>query len=48
LGILALMLSGTFITVQAQIDSTVKKVGDKTAQTAVKGKSAMVEEVFKN
>ena len=47
-GILFLILAGSFITVQAQVDSVAKKVGNKTAETAVKGKSAVVDEVYKN
>lgn len=39
---------GLYFTSQAQIDSTAKKVGDKTAELAVKGKSAMVDEVYKD
>jgi len=48
IGILVLMLIGVFITAHAQIDSTAKKVEDKTAQAVVKGKSALVDEVYKN
>jgi len=39
---------GIVFTTQAQVDSVAKKVGNKTAQTAVKGKSAVVDEVYKN
>jgi hypothetical protein len=48
LGILLLVLTGAFFTTQAQVDSVAKKVGNKTAETAVKGKSAVVDEVYKN
>lgn len=48
LGVLVLMLTGVYFTAQAQIDSAAKKVGNKTAETVVKGKSAVVDEVYKN
>ena len=47
-GILILMLTGAFLTTQAQIDTVAKKVENKTAETVVKGKSALVDEVYKN
>jgi hypothetical protein len=47
-GILFLIFAGSFITAQAQVDSVAKKVGNKTAETTVKGKSALVDEVYKN
>jgi hypothetical protein len=47
-GILFLILAGSFVTAQAQVDSVAKKVGNQTAQTTVKGKSALVDEVYKN
>jgi len=47
-GILILILAGSFVTAQAQVDSVAKKVGNKTAETTVKGKSAIVDEVYKN
>jgi hypothetical protein len=39
---------GLYFTTQAQIDSTAKKVGNKTAELTVKGKSAVVDEVYKD
>jgi hypothetical protein len=48
LGVLVLMSTGIFLTAQAQIDSVAKKVGNTTAQTTVKGKSALVDEVYKD
>ena len=39
---------GLFLTSQAQIDSTAKKVGNKTAELTVKGKSSVVDEVYKD
>ena len=48
LGVLVLMSTGFFLTAQAQMDSVAKKVGNTTAQTTVKGKSALVDEVYKN
>jgi len=47
-GILVLILAGSFVSAQAQVDSIAKKVGNQTAQTTVKGKSAVVDEVYKN
>ena len=45
--ILFLMLGIVFIT-QAQVDSAVKKAGNKTAELASKGKSSVVDEVYKD
>jgi len=45
--ILFMMLAIVFIS-QAQVDSTVKKAGNKTAELASKGKSSVVDEVYKN
>jgi hypothetical protein len=43
-----LALSTCFmLTTQAQMDSTAKKVGNKTAELAVKGKSSVVDEIYK-
>jgi hypothetical protein len=47
-GILFLILAGSFVSAQAQVDSVAKKAGNKTAETTVKGKSALVDEVYKN
>ena len=47
-GIILLVLTGWAITTQAQVDSTVKKVENKTSELASKGKSAVVDEVYKN
>jgi hypothetical protein len=48
LGILVLVMMGAVFTTQAQIDSTAKKVGNKSAELASKGKSAVVDEVYKD
>ena len=48
LGFMVLMLTGVYFTAQAQIDSVAKKIGNTTAQTTVKGKSALVDETYKN
>ena len=45
--VLCVMLGAAFTT-QAQVDSTAKKVGNKTAEVASKGKSAIVDEVYKD
>ena len=47
-GIVLLVMLGSAFTTQAQIDSTAKKVGNKTAELASKGKSSVVDEVYKN
>ena len=47
-GIVLLVMLGSAFTTQAQIDSTVKKVGNKTAELASKGKSSVVDVVYKN
>jgi hypothetical protein len=48
LGIVLLVMLGATFTTQAQIDSTAQKVGNKTAELASKGKSSVVDEVYKN
>jgi hypothetical protein len=48
LGIMLFVLTGAVFTCQAQVDSTAKKVGNKTSEIASKGKSAVVDEVYKN
>jgi hypothetical protein len=45
---LLLVALGIAFTTQAQVDSVAKKIGNKTAETASKGKSAIVDEVYKN
>ncbi|HET7001198.1 MAG TPA: hypothetical protein VFI33_07815 [Puia sp.] len=45
--ILFAMLGIVFIS-QAQVDTAVKKAGNKTAELASKGKSAVVDEVYKD
>lgn len=47
-GIVFLVMLGAAFTTQAQVDSTAKKVENKTAEIASKGKSAVVDEVYKN
>jgi hypothetical protein len=39
---------GAAFTSQAQVDSIAKEIGNKTAELASKGKSAVVDEVYKN
>jgi len=48
LGIILFALIGVVFTSQAQVDSTAKKVENKTSEIASKGKSAIVDEVYKN
>jgi hypothetical protein len=48
LGIILFALVGAAYTSQAQVDSTAKKVEHKTSEIASKGKSAVVDEVYKN
>jgi hypothetical protein len=48
LSIVLFVLFGTVLSSQAQVDSTAKKVGNKTAELTVKGKSAVVDEVYKD
>ena len=48
LGIVLFVMMGIVWTSQAQIDSTAKKVGNKTAELTVKGKSAVVDQVYKD
>jgi hypothetical protein len=48
LGIVFFVMLGVVFTTEAQVDSTAKKVGNKTAELASKGKSAVVDEVYKD
>ena len=48
LAILVFVCTGAFLTSQAQVDSVAKKVGNKTAEIASKGKSAVVDEVYRD
>ena len=48
LGIILIMMLGIVFISQAQVDSTVKKAGNKTAELASKGKSSVVDEVYKD
>jgi hypothetical protein len=48
LEIILFALIGVVFTSQAQVDSTAKKVENKTSEIASKGKSAIVDEVYKN
>lgn len=48
LGFILFMMLGIVFVSQAQVDSTVKKAGNKTAELASKGKSSVVDEVYKN
>ena len=45
--ILCVLLASVFAS-NAQVDSTIKKTGNKTAELASKGKSAVVDEVYKD
>ena len=45
--VLFMMFAVVFVT-QAQVDTAIKKAGNKTAEMASKGKSAVVDEVYKN
>ena len=45
--LLFVMLAFVFAT-QAQVDTVAKQVGNKTAELASKGKSSVVDEVYKN
>jgi hypothetical protein len=47
-GIILFAILCAAFTTQAQVDSTVKKVENKTAEVASKGKSAVVDEVYKD
>ena len=46
--IVLFVMLGAALTTQAQVDTAAKKVGNKTAELASKGKSAVVDEVFKD
>jgi len=48
LSIVLFVMFGAVLGSQAQVDSTAKKVGNKTAELTVKGKSAVVDEVYKD
>ena len=48
LGIVLFALMGVICTSQAQVDSTVKKAENKTSEIASKGKSSVVDEIYKN
>ncbi|MDP9040795.1 MAG: hypothetical protein M3N30_02360, partial [Bacteroidota bacterium] len=48
LGIVLFIMLGAAFATQAQVDSTVKKVKHKTARTASKTKSAIVDEIYKD
>ncbi len=47
-GIALVVMLGFAIGAQAQVDTVAKKVGNKTAEIASKGKSAIVDEVYKD
>ena len=47
-GIVIFVMLGLAFTSQAQVDSAAKKVEHKTAEVASKGKSAIVDEVYKD
>ncbi len=48
LSVALFFLFGVLLTSQAQIDSTVKKIGNKTAEIASKGKSDLVDVIYKD
>jgi len=48
LSIILFVFMGAVFTTQAQVDSAAKSVGNKTAELASKGKSAVVDEVYKD
>jgi hypothetical protein len=48
LGIILFVMLGFAFTTQAQVDTAVNKAANKTAEVAVKGKSAVVDKVYKN
>jgi hypothetical protein len=48
IGIVLFVMMGVVFTSQAQVDSAAKKVGNKTAELASKGKSSIVDEVYKD
>jgi len=48
LGFILFMMLGFVFVSQAQVDSAVKKAGNKTAELASKGKSSVVDEVYKD
>jgi hypothetical protein len=47
LSLVFFVMVAAVLTSQAQIDSTAKKVGNKTASIASNGKSAVVDKVYK-
>ena len=47
-GVIVFMMLGVVFVTQAQVDTAIKKAGNKTAELASKGKSAVVDEVFKD
>jgi hypothetical protein len=47
LSIVLLVMFGVVLSSRAQVDSTAKKVGNKTAEITVNSKSAVVDEVYK-
>jgi hypothetical protein len=48
LGLLLIILTSAILSSEAQVDSAAKKVGNKTAEVASKGKSSVVDEVYKD
>lgn len=48
LGFILFAMFGLAVVSQAQVDTVAKKVGNKTAELASKGKSSVVDEVYKN
>ena len=47
-GFILFVVFGLAVTTHAQVDSVAKTVGNKTAELASKGKSGVVDEVYKN
>ena len=47
-GVILFMMLGVVFVTEAQVDTAAKKAGNKTAELASKGKSAVVDEVYKD
>lgn len=48
LGFILFVMLGLSFTIQAQVDTAINKAGNKTAELASKGKSAVVDEIYKD
>ena len=47
-GVILFVMLGIAFTTQAQVDTAINNAANKTAQVAVKGKSAVVDKVYKD